>query len=435
MRTSLACLWLASAAALAQSARAPESLSAWRYFKPLNPPSPGSAWAELILDAEVLGQARDDLADLRLYDAQGREIPHALRILRDLDDQKLREGRLFNQATEGASTVVSVDLGDTPQQHNLVDIDIPGTNFRRFATLEASPDGAHWSTLAAQVVLFRFAANGQTLEQHRIGYPESRQRYLRLHITRDPQSDTATPVISDVHVQRRVQAKGELAQFPLTFGGREPDRHSGRPASVWNFDAGAGLPISRLQLTVTSGRFSRPFELAAVDDPASPRILASGEVHDTTLAGPLLIDFPEQYARRLRLTVIDDRNEPLSLVGTTVFSAAREVLFELPAAGSAPLRLYYGNPDAIAPHYDLNARLDAGAAAPRPRLALGSQRANPDYSPRPKPFTERHPWLVYAILIAACVVLAGLLWEILRSARLTLGSPAEKSPLPPAVSD
>jgi hypothetical protein len=81
------------------------------------------------------------------------------------------------------------------------------------------------------------------------------------------------------------------------------------------------------------------------------------------------------------------------------------------------VRLYYGNPKALAPHYDLGMRVPAnpGNAV---RLALSSQNANPVYRPEPKPFSERSPWLIYVILAAASLALASILLSMARAAKV-----------------
>jgi hypothetical protein len=112
--------------------------------------------------------------------------------------------------------------------------------------------------------------------------------------------------------------------------------------------------------------------------------------------------------------VTDDRNPPLSISTITVKSAARQVIFEARSAGSGPVRVYYGNPEAVAPHYDLAARLAVDLEPPPIRLSLEEQRESPIYSPAPKPFSERSPWLVYIVLGAAAVVLAGILLSLVR---------------------
>ena len=163
-------------------------------------------------------------------------------------------------------------------------------------------------------------------------------------------------------------------------------------------------------LEIGGGVFSRPFQLEAVDDPAAPVLLASGELtRREGAAGQLTVDFPERFAHRLKLTVIDDRNAPLAVFGLTAQGAARQVVFEGALAAPGPLRLYYGNADRgpPAPRYDLAARLPAEMGPVATRLALGPERDNPAYRPRPKPFSERSPWLVYVVLAAAGLVLGG----------------------------
>lgn len=63
--------------------------------------------------------------------------------------------------------------------------------------------------------------------------------------------------------------------------------------------------------------------------------LASGELtrREDATEGQPAIDFNERFARRLRLTITDDRNPPLSIVSVTAMSATRQVVFEsAPAA-------------------------------------------------------------------------------------------------------
>jgi hypothetical protein len=40
--------------------------------------------------------------------------------------------------------------------------------------------------------------------------------------------------------------------------------------------------------------------------------------------------------------------------------------------------------------------------------------ANPTYRPEPPPFAERHPWVIYLVLGAASMALAGILGVVAR---------------------
>jgi len=398
----------------AQSPAMPESLSAWPYFKEI---ASRGGLGDFVLDRDVLDKARADAADLRLYDTAGREIPYALRIRRDVDTQHLFTSQQFNRAVEGAAAVVSCDLGVQPQEHNQAVISAAGDNFRRIAQVEGSPDGAQWFTLASQAILFRFTSGGRTVEQNSVSYPVSRYRYVRVRVERDPQVDRAAPEITSLGVERSVRANGETVPFEATMESRDADPFQGRPASIWRIDLGGRVPLQSLLLNVGERTFSRPFQLEIVDDPAAPVALASGDLirREENTAAPVQIDFSEQFARRLKLTVTDDRNPPLAVNGVTALSAARQVIFQAPGE---TLRLYYGNPKGIAPHYDLAARIPADSATPG-RLTFGPERANPTYRPEPKPLSERSPWLVYVVLVGACAALAAILMNLAKtSARI-----------------
>ena len=381
---------------------------------------PRAPWLlDFVLDRDVLGQACADHADLRLYDSAGREIPYVLRIRHEVEVQNVFAAREFNRGVEGGSTVVSCDLGPQPAEHNVVEIDTSGANFRRMADVQGSPDGVAWSTLASQATLFRFSAGGRSVEQLAVSYPVSRYRYLRVRVDHDPQVETAAPEIAALRVRRSVHVQGEMVSFPAIGQDRDADRLNSRPASVWRIDLGARIPFERLVLTTGDMAFSRPFQVEIVDDPAAPALIASGELTRGTDANSQLpVDFAERFGRRLKLTVIDDRNPPLSIATTAAMSAARQVIFEAASAGSGPVRLYYGNPKALAPHYDLAMRIPANSSVVPSRLVLSIQRDNPIYRPEPKPFSERSPWLIYVVLAAASLALAGILRNLARAARL-----------------
>ena len=408
--------FFAGAALFAQAPRAPESLASWPYYKEIQPGATQTGLIEVVLDRDTLDKARPDDADLRLYDNAGREIPYVLRIRREVNVHDEYEGREFNQAVKGGTAQVSIDLGPDAHEHNQVLIDTAGTNFRRFAEVEGSADGNAWATLASRAVLFRFSADGRSVEQNAIAYPVSRYRFLRVSVERDPQTDQDPPEIKGVRVRRLIAVKGELTGVMGSVEGRQSDRLNGRAASIWRMDLGGRIPVERIIVSPAFGDYSRPFQLESIDDDGAAMVIASGELtHRDQSGSPPTIEFAEQITRHLKLTVTDDRNEALHISSVTAMGAARQVVFEASAAaGPGPLRLYYGNQNAPAPHYDLGTRIPSNAAPAR--RALGEQIRNPTFRPEPKPFSERQPWVVYVVLIVACAALAWLLAKTARAA-------------------
>jgi Protein of unknown function (DUF3999) len=414
----------------AQAAPTREPLSGWLYFKEIPAPRPPAGLTDFVLDRETLDQARADQEDLRLYDSAGREVPYVLRVRRDVATTNAFPARDFNRSVDGGVAQVSLDLGGRSEPHNQVEIDTAGNNFRRLVDVGGSADDARWSTLASAAIIFRFAAGGHSVEQLAVDYPVSQYRYLRIRVARDPETDRAAPELLGVRVRRSIHLAGEMMSTVGNMEPRDADRANARPASLWRVDLGGRIPIQQVLLNLgTEGVFSRPFRLEAVDDPAAPVLLASGELmRRESGTGQLKVGFEERWARRLRLTVIDDRNPPLPIFGLTAEGAARQVVFDGASAAPGVMRLYYGSARALAPRYDLAARVPAESGPMATRLMLGPQRDNPAYRPEPRPFSERSPWLVYVVLAVAGIVLAAILASLARASAVRAAADQPSDP-------
>lgn len=430
--------WLAVISAYAQ---APSSQ--WPYFVDVaaNTGINAPGIYDIVVPLEVLDKARPDLADLRLFDSNGREIPYALRIRREFDDRREIAARVFNRVLVGSSSSeVSVDLGEFRGEHNEVEIQTSGTNFRRRVDVEGSDSGKEWRTLETRGVLLSFEAQNRAVASSRVTYPTSRYRLLRVRVHRDELTDNKAPEITGVKVVMAVRAKGELATWGVYVPPYQLLRNQGAPASQWTIDLGARAPCDRLSLEIADDSFSRPFYLESVDDPENVHLIASGVLTRRIgeEAKPLVITFDEEiHARKLRLMVTDHSNPTLSITSIQASAPARQLVYELKEAPGQPLRLFFGNPKMGAPHYDfekeLPARLSTDPAFPVGqagiggpiRNTVGAVVTNPEYIPEPLPLTERVPWLIYIVLTAASVALALILLSLARTTLQTGPQPTE----------
>jgi hypothetical protein len=416
---------------LAVIVSAQASMSSWPFFvemaaKTGDTNAPGIY--DIVLPLEVMDKARDDLADLRLFDASGREIPYALRIRREFDDKREIGASVFNQGVVGQSTSeVSVDLGENPGEHNEVEIQTAGQNFRRRVEVEGSDSSKEWRTLETGGVLFSFQSQNKAVESSRVTYPTSRYRFLRVRVLRDEVTDEKAPEITGVKVKLAVHAKGELTTWGVYVPSYQLLRNQGAHASVWTIDLGARAPCDRLTLDMADASFSRPFQIENVDDPQNVRLIATGELtrHLGEEAKPLVITFDEEvHARRLRLLVTDYSNPTLTINSIQASAPARQFVFELKETPTQPLRLFFGNSKITAPHYDFEKELPSklstkpgqAAASGEPiHRAVGSAITNPEFKPEPLPLTERVPWLIYLVLTASSVALAIILLSLARA--------------------
>ena len=114
------------------------------------------------------------------------------------------------------------------------------------------------------------------------------------------------------------------------------------------------------------------------------------------------------------MTIDNGDDAPLSLERVRLQMRERKLCFE--AAPNVRYALFYGDSALTAPHYDYATLFTPQADASQ--AALGPEQANPTYQPRPdeRPFTEKHPALLWAALIVV-VALLGVL--ALRSVKPT----------------
>jgi hypothetical protein len=249
----------------------------------------------------------------------------------------------------------------------------------------------------------------------------------------DEVTDKTPPTITNVNVTRVVRAKGELATWRVNVPMYQLLRIQGAPSSAWSIDLGARVPCDRLTLYVADSSFSRPFQVEAGEDPQNLKLVASGELtrHVGEQHAPLVIRFDEEeHVRKLRLLIKDYSNQTLQITGIQASAPARELVFELKETPVQPLRLYFGNPGATAPHYDFEKELPAKLTAPLVRSGVGQAVNNPDYKPEPLPFTERVPWLIYLVLAVSSIVLGIILYSLARSTLRTKTDHAESPGTP-----
>ena len=403
------------------SVYAQTSLSLWPYYVEVTPKQSSPGLYEAVVPLEVMDKARADLADLRLFDAANREVPYAIRIRREVDQKYQIDTRLFNYAVAGSGiSEVSVDLGNNPGEHNEVEIDTDGSNFRRQVEVQGSDSGSEWRTLTSDGMLFSFSSQNSAAESARVQYPASRYRYLRLRVQRDPVVDEEAPRIAGRKVWMTVREKGVWSSWQVEVPSYQLLRNQGAHASVWTIDLGARAPCDRLRLQFDETSFSRPFQVEAIDDPENVRLIATGELRrhvGDDPRRPLEITFNEdQIVRKIRLQITDYSNPTLNILSIEASAPARQLLFELKEPAVRPLRLFFGNSKVVAPHYDFEKQLPARITETPVQSALSEVIGNREYQPEPLPLTERAPWLIYIVLTASSIALGFVLFSLARTA-------------------
>jgi hypothetical protein len=238
-----------------------------------------------------------------------------------------------------------------------------------------------------------------------------------------------------------LEPRAVAARVRLTVAGATPRANAPRtsawqlavPAPGLDTPARTPLPLTDLDLLFAEAFFTRPAVLLEPDAraPHGQRPIAQTTLRTTRReAGapraPLTLALGDRRVVTLGLEIADGDNAPLRLETAEAVVWVPRVTFKA-AAGS--YRLLFGNPEAGAPTYDLDAlRQDvlAYSAIPLDGPALKEAAANADYAPGAPivvgRVVQRGPvlWTVLGVSIAGLIWLT---WAILRR---------PPSPRPPA---
>ena len=373
-----------------------ESLTAWQWTENVSLPAKqgASPYYDFVLGPSVFERARVDLDDLRLYDTRDREIPFKVEVRRAVERQTELKARTFNQIRNpDRSASISLDLGADPAENNAIEVFADGNNFRRRVRLEGSSDEKQWGVLLDNQYLVRYRVGPAIIDVHQFTYPPSRLRYLRVQVFPETGNEQDKPTITGVAVFHSVKEPGEYLTQPAHLEPRQPTPVLGSPGSTWYIDLGSEATwCERLRFEIDDADFARHWELSAEEDDLTFRPLTQGEWRRRPGAAKTAIEIElpaEVLTKRLRLQVVDNRNQPLNITAVTYSAPVRRVIFAR-AGVEGPVRLYFGNPNARAPQYDFARNLPETLAPPPDRCTLGTvAEPNPVYQPLPKPWTER----------------------------------------------
>lgn len=393
-------------------------------------PTQASHLVDAVVSSEVLGNSRHDLSDLRLDAADGSVIPFAVRTLSARTVMEDLSSSNFNRSrTDGGAEEVTLELTGTRLAHNQIDIETSGAEFRRRVVVDGSDDGQDWKRLVQGFVL-KLSGETQGLSRSSLSYPESRHRFLRIQVEPDPQVVTsANPgdrfEISSVQVSQQFTMPAVLVSTDALLSPREPTRQYGSPGSRWIIDFGAEIPVERLEVSVRDSEFVRDVSLEAesASTPGQPEFYwvypsegATWQRQRGEAIKDMVLTFSELRTRRLRLTIADYRNKPLTLTAVQGMAPARQIVFQPPVATMFPLKLRFGNLEAETPNYDFARNLPLDLPTTPIRAIIGPTELNPNYLAPPKPFNERYPWFIYLVLSGVSIALAAVVLNLSKAA-------------------
>ncbi len=365
--------------------------SAWQYRKSIHlEVRPANS---LRIERDVYFIAREDLADLRIVHGV-EEVPHLIVIATSQVKEQEVPATMQDRAVT-AEGVEAVMVFSRVVPHNRLTVQTGITNFRHKVQLYGSSDGQQWALIKKDAYLFDFTADDHHASLLTLDYPTSTRRFLKVLI-----EGAKTPAIlagaSVLLREERPAAWQEIAKFADPAAVEDDKRHT----TSYELDFGAaGAPRDRIQLTIADPAFHRTVATEWSDDRKEWISDAYSTVYRMEGTESLQVPVGSRRARYLRVTLYHGDDKPLKLTSVSVEAIARNIIF--PSQSTGDYWLYFGNPTARAPSYDLAMVLAKGTLDSALTVSAETRQENPGYKPPEppvKPISERYPGMLYGVL-------------------------------------
>lgn len=374
------------------------------------------------VDEQIWKNARPDLGDLRLYNGQ-QEVPYALMVERGSRENDNKDVRVLQQSVVGGKTQFVMDMAGVAE-YDRIDLKLAAKNYVAHARVEGQEDlhGTQWALLAESILydLSKENLGGNSM----LRLPLSTYKYLRVTIDGPVKPEDIRGATSEVRqeqkaVWRDVGGAPTLTETSMSAARNDPSRRSGK-ATVLTFAVPEKVPIDRVAFDIDPAQpnFRRSVQVTDEKD----AYIGSGQIDRVHMvrSGQKIdsddhdVAFSAVGHKALKIIIDNGDDPPLKLKSARLQQLEHRLYFETPA--SAPLTLYYGDEKLEPPVYDY-AKLfllakDAASAQ------LGAEQRNAAYAGRPdeRPWTERHPAVLWIAIVAAVLVLGAIAVRSMKTA-------------------
>jgi hypothetical protein len=396
------------------------SIPYFKYQRPV-PVQPGGQ-RFLAVDEQVWKNARPDLGDLRLYSGQ-QEVPYALIMERGSRENDNKDVRVLQQSVVGGKTQFVIDMAGVAE-YDHIDLKLAAKNFVAHARVEGQEDlhGTQWALLAESILydLSKENLGGNSM----LRLPLSTYEYLRVTIDGPVKPADILGAASEFRqeqkaVWRDVGGAPTVTEMPARAS-RDGSLRVERKGTLLTFSVPENVPVNRVSFDIDPAQpnFRRSVQVTGEKD----LYIGSGEIDRVHMvrSGQKIdsdqqdVSFSTVGHKTIKVIIDNGDDPPLKLRNARLQQLEHRLYFEAPA--SAPLTLYYGDEKLEPPVYDYaKLFLLAKDAAP---AQLGGEEKNTAYMGRPdeRPWTERHPAVLWIAIVAAVLILGAIALRSMKTA-------------------
>lgn len=399
------------------------SIPYFKYQRPVQAQPGGQRF--VAVDEQIWKNARRDLGDLRLYSGQ-QEVPYALMVERSSQENDNRNVSVLQQSVVGGKTQFLIDMTGVAE-YDHIDLKLATKNFVAHARVEGQEDlhGKNWALLGESILydLSKENLGGNSI----LRLPLSTYKYLRVTIDGPVKPDEILGASSEFRqeqkaVWRDVGGAPTVAEMPMSAARNDSSRRSGK-ATVLTFAVQEKVPVDRVILEIDPAQPNFRRSVQVTDD--KDDYIGSGEIDRVHMvrSGQKIdsdnydVSFSAVGHKTIKVIIDNGDDPPLKIKSARLQQLEHRLYFDAPASGA--LTLYYGDEKLDPPVYDYaKLFLLAKDAAP---AQLGAEQANAAYTGRPdeRPWTERHPAVLWIAIVAAVLILGAIALRSMKTAVAT----------------
>jgi hypothetical protein len=379
--------------------------------------SEGAGQSCAVIDPQIFPHAAASLKDLRLY-SDGHEVPYAitLSVPQQVDSET---AQVRNLGLRGRNIVFDLEMPNRP--YTEITFDLAGHDFLATATVSGTRD-PNYSNQTELGEFTLFDLTSQHLSRNTtIHMQETTLPYLHVELAVSPAAGARSFTPNPEMVQGVTVPPSREAQSLYTTAATTTNVVQRGRQSVASFALPQRVPVERVSFDLAPGykaNFSRDVRVSdrpdGVKEAASESLAgtilrvhltqAGREIRQEQLSVPAILGSNMQSAATVEVVVENGDDAPLPIKAVRLEMRQRKICFD--DSSGRPLTLFYGDSALSAPQYDY-ARLFSASEAMR-EAQLGPEKLNPDYRARPdsRPLTDRHPHLLWIVLLAVLCILA-----------------------------
>lgn len=362
-----------------------------------------------VVDETVWQHALPNLDDLRLY-AAGKEIPYARRTMWGSRETEQKTVRLLQPGTLSGKTQFLLDMSGVPE-YDRITLTLSTKNYVAHARVEGQDDshGTQWANLGTTTLF--------DLSEERLGHnstlqiPVSTYKYLRVTVDGLVKPSDIQSVTAGIERAQEAVWRDLNSELKRTQEGND---------TVLTFAVPENVPVERVMLAVdpAQGNFQRAIEMQS-NKGSTTAVGEISRIHMQRSGGKIDVDqtwlsLSATSLGQLRVVIHNGDDAPLRITRARLQQYERRIYFDCDAGAS--LGLYYGDQKLNAPVYDYAKLFQSDVSAGQ--VQMGAEEANTGYTGRPddRPWSERHPAVLWAAILAAVAILGGIAVRSIKTA-------------------